>query len=412
MFGIGWRGGAERTETLGLAGYGDLALASAPGFDAVREDWRSLARRAALGPFQAPEWAEAQWSAGYGVGRGRLALVVGRRVGAGSAAGRVDLVLPLVVHGRGPVSVARILSNPHAGHRAPAVDADLVAALDRPGRLALEAALRRLTGAGLLLLERQPDRLCGRPNPWAGAGAVAHADAVCDSVMTQPFEAYDAAHRSAKSRSEERRREAKLARDHTVATEVPVTRAARLALLDEVVACKAAWLRQRGLAGLTSAAERDFLRRVAGLDEGGAARPHLVALRIDGELAAASLGVVAGDTYAGMLLAVGTGPWSRATPGQLLLSRIFRLGEAEGIRRFSFGVGENELKARWTDERTPLFSRAVASGPLAGAMAAAISTWWTARDGIKRRPVVHEGLLKARAAWTSLGTRHGAPSAG
>lgn len=385
---------------LSLGTYGPLRLSVAGDFDALREEWRAMQLREGLGPCQSAAWAEAHWTSGF-AGRGRLALVAGR-----DRDGRLDLVLPFVVRRWGPLRIARLLSNAHAAHRTPPIAGRLVEAL-RPGaRQAVDAAVRRLAGADLVVLERQAATIAGRRNPWRDAAAVTHADLVHDVVLTGTFEAFDHAHRGTRTRKLDQRRRAALAESHAASVETPASPAGKRALLEEVLTVKRAWLAERGFAGLTDPAEVAFLQRLAELD-GEECRTDVTVLRADGEVAAGFVGVFGPGMFAGFIMAIGD-RWQRFSPGTILVVDLFRRCFDAGVERLSLGAGENPLKARWADARTPLFGRTLPEGNLAAVVAFAVECSWRLRDFVKSRPDLHQRAMAARARlWEWTGRSRG-----
>ncbi len=86
----------------------------------------------------------------------------------------------------------------------------------------------------------------------------------------------------------------------------------------------------------------------------------LTALRSgEDDLAAALIGIRAGESYAMVRLAQDLNNWSQCSPGKLIIDRTMHWLHGEGLRHFDFTTGNYTYKNSFKVEREPLFDASV-----------------------------------------------------
>ena len=171
-------------------------------------------------------------------------------------------------------------------------------------------------------------------------------------------------------------------------------------LMREILALKRAQLRDAG--------ERDPFRSPeiqVFLDHAARLAPRqsalrLAALRLDGDVIAAALGLVDAHTFHYVIPVFRTGAFSRCSPGSILLHNMMAWSIEQGLTSFDFTIGDEQYKTEWAEHTQklgyalyPLSARgkvAVALTRLARAVKAAIK----ARPALARRAVACERLLR------------------
>lgn len=368
-----------------------LRLVAYRDFREVHNDWLEVERQYQLSPFQSYDWCNCFWQSGIAGPKAELHIIAGY-----NESGSLSLILPLVLKRGFFFTVGEILGDANAAHRAPVVTPDLLRDLDAGGARRIVQESARLAGCDTVLMPQQPAQLFGISNPWQQAGAVIESDAIADALLNEPWEKYDAAHRSAKTRSKERNRENGLRRLGTVEFDCPTSPEKQLEILEVILAQKSRALKARGSYMFDNPATIKFLRSLVLIDRQGQSFAQLCALRVGGEQVAGSLGVIQGSTFSGLILSVDDGPSLRYSPGQLLISKLLRNMMESGITRFSFGLGESDLKVRWTDESTPVFSIAYPRTRRGIILSRAAQFFWRTKAWFKRNRIAYRWASHVR----------------
>ena len=340
--------------------------------DAARAEWDALAE-AAANPFGTHEFVTAWWRV-YGGGR-RLAL---SRVRAPD--GRTAAILPLYRADRGPVRLLRFL-----GHGAADEAGPLCAPEDRPlAAAALREEARALGPRGLLLAERL----------GGDSGVAEELDGRILRREESPVLAIDGqgwdewlAGKSSNFRSQARRMERRLARDHDLRfrlTEDPEVLDRDLATLFRLHDLR--WAAEGGTAAFSDdrrAFHRDFAARA--LERGWL---RLWIADVDGEPAAAWYGLrhAGRDWY----YQAGRDPrWDEYKIGFVLLVHTIRDAFEAGAASYHFGLGGEEYKGRFATHDPALVTVTV-GGSYAAKLAEA------ALGAVRRLPAGPRALLARR----------------
>lgn len=88
----------------------------------------------------------------------------------------------------------------------------------------------------------------------------------------------------------------------------------------------------------------------------------VTALRAEGELVAALVGLRAGGDYVMVRICQAGGRWSNCSPGRLVIERTLALLHADGYRSFDFSIGNYDYKRRFDTISQPLFDYVVPLG--------------------------------------------------
>ena len=333
---------------------------SLPTLAAARPGWVGAAT-----PFSTWEWAAAWWA--HLAGEGELRL---QRVRA--ADGRPAGLLPLYAQRRGPVTLLRFVGHGPAGELGP-----VCAPEDRP---LLAAALREAAAAAgprtLLLAERLA------PDAGLAGGVLRQESSPALPIAGRTWDEWLAS-RSSNFRSQARRMERRLVREHRL--DLRFTQTADELERDFAELLRLHHLRWAGASrAFTPAREafhRDFARRA--LERGWL---RLCVAEVDGAPAAAYYGLRQGG--AEWYYQLGRDPrWDDQRVGWVLLLRMLREAFDDGVGTFRFGVGAEDYKQRLA-ETDPGVETLILSTRLAPRVAPQVATGARRLPPGARRPVM------------------------
>ena len=160
-----------------------------------------------------------------------------------------------------------------------------------------------------------------------------------------------------------RRRARRLAAAGEAAFVVAADLDAALAILDRVLAWKAAQYLATGRENrLAVPAWRDFFLEMTRrhLSSG---LTHVSALTLDGQVLAAHWGCVHAGAFYWLMPAYDIA-WGRVSPGRLLLDHLVERAFDEGLRAFDFTIGDEPYKATYADRHEVLYRTLHARTPL------------------------------------------------
>jgi CelD/BcsL family acetyltransferase involved in cellulose biosynthesis len=330
---------AVRTEPIGDLG-------------SLAEEWAPLAAENG-NVFATVEWASTWWRH---FGRGRLLATACR-----DDDGALLAVLPLYAARAGPVTLVRFLGHGPADELGPVCASENRAAAAR----ALEERLRHERW-DVFIGELLPgdagwrDLLRGKTLRRSPSPVLRIDGATWDDLLAE---------RSANFRSQVRRRERKLARDHDVRFRLANDRERLPRDLDTLFTLHAArWNANRtGFGGSREAFHREFA--ACAFDRGWL---RLWFLELDGKSVAAWYGFRFGGVES--YYQAGRDPnWDAASVGFVLLGHSIREAIADGVREYRFLRGGEAFKYRFANADPGLETIGVARGPVGGAALTAAS---------------------------------------
>ena len=376
----------------------DLAAAEAP--------WRALESQpgALRTPYQRFDWVAAFVPA---LAPGETCGVLVLREPEPAGAGRVRLLLPLVLRRRAGLTIAAVVGDAHANYHLPLFSGRDAAALPAEDlRLALRETARR-AGIDALDLGHQPRTWDGTVNPLALGADPGPSDAYGLMLGPDPEASVRRAF-SGDARKKLRSKERRLAESvGPLVYARAETAEARERSLTAFYAQKAARFAALGLADpFADPGLRAFLARAAeGADP--AIEIHALVAQDTGRVLATFTGAVDAARFSGMTTAFDADPAiARCSPGDLLLQHLVRDQTGRGRRSLDLGIGEARYKASVCDE-TIAMARVLLPVTLRGhAYAAAATALTRAKRRLKRDPRL-QGLMvrmsRGRALWRGVG---------
>jgi CelD/BcsL family acetyltransferase involved in cellulose biosynthesis len=342
-----------------------LRLEPAGGFEELEPVWRGLAERSG-NLFSTWEWATAWWRR-YGDDRPLLLTVCRDSTGAAVA------ILPLYLAFERPVRVARMIGHGPADQLGP------VWAADEPGVLEALAGSGPQLGWDVLLAERLPGGT-GQAEALGGR-SIAHESSPTIDVEGLSWDEY-LSRRSSNFRSQVRRKERKLIRDHGLSYRLSDQPERLDADLDALFALhRARWAEDGSgaLDGTREAFHRDFA--AVALDRGWL---RLWIAEVEGRAIAAWYGFRFGG--ADWYYQFGRDPeWDQSSIGLVLLAHTVREAIADGQREYKLLRGGEGYKDRFATGDPGLDTVALARNPKGRAAVAAARTGLALPGPLRRR---------------------------
>jgi CelD/BcsL family acetyltransferase involved in cellulose biosynthesis len=212
----------------------------------------------------------------------------------------------------------------------------------------------KLARPDLVRLLRMPETFAdGAANPVVAERHARHSDnAYAATPLSSSFAAF-AATRSRRYFADTRRKRRKLERLGRVAFEI----AEESQVVDAVVSVM---LRQKRRRIAESGANpmpphREQFYRALGHARIADGRPHVTALRVDGEVVATHLGVVHQDRFYWLMPGYESGRWASYSVGRALLQSLVEWCIANSVSSFDLTVGDEDYKRFWANTRLRLY---------------------------------------------------------
>jgi CelD/BcsL family acetyltransferase involved in cellulose biosynthesis len=328
----------------------DFKLSIVQDLEAVRDEWQAFERQAASTPFQTYRWMRAWQAAIEGAKTVSPLIVLGHRDG------RLAFILPFAVERRRGVRRLVWFGHELADYNGPLIEPQTLKRL--PESFVsdmLDYARTQVPGIDHMCLAKQPETLGGRANPFARFRGVPFTCDAHSARLSDNWDDFSQAHRSARSLRRLREKEKRLARQGDVAFEAVIAAAERERLMDRLIAWKVAQLTARG--DRVPFADPAARRLLCALARTTADDPRfrLYALKSKGSALALAFCLVGHGRLVYYLCAYEEGPSARFSPGLLLLVHIFKAAIDEGLEVFDFSNGDEDYKAQWIDRSDAIF---------------------------------------------------------
>lgn len=343
-----WHGRRDQVRDIALAE--GLALSVHVSMQALEADWRALESSPATSLHQGFDWCAA-WAATHA---NQLLLVRGR-IGQ-----KTVFILPLeLVRGR-LFRTARFIGSPHSNINTGlfAEDFDPVTCTKLAAELIADLSAKLSRVADIVTLEKMPFDWHGTHHPLASLPAVRNQNASFQLPLLDTFEAtlaqLNAKRRRKKFRVSEKRLEAMGGYEHVVAT----TSAERRQILDRFFEQKAIRFKALGLPNVFQDAETQaFFHALSAVEPTYEGQPlELNAIRLRGQENGRVVAIAGlsrkGDHVICQFGSIDEDIAADASPGELLFYLIIRKCNAEGVKLFDFGIGDQGYKRSWCTVET------------------------------------------------------------
>lgn len=362
---------------------------------AAEPAWRQLEAGAAWAtPFQRFD-VLSSWQSHIGEAEGfRPCIIVAR-----DAARRPLLLLPLVIRREHGVRCARFMGGKHATFNAPVIAAGFAPAMTPADCETLLAGLRAPPArADLLVLERQPARWNGLPNPMLALPSQASVNA-CPLLTIAPGAAPTDYIKNSLRRFLRNKKERKLQalsgyRHIAADSDDDIAR-----ILDAFFLIKPQRMAAQGLPDIFSdAAVQRFVRETCRtrLASGGRAIT-LHALECDAEVLAIFAGMADGQRFSTMFGTYTMSENARFSPGMVLTRNMIDHYAGQGYTGFDLGVGDDGYKHAFCKDEEPLLDSFTGLSPCGSVAAKVMSQIARAKHAIKHNPALMALADRTRA---------------
>ncbi len=317
---------------------------------------------------------------------------------ARDAARRPLLLLPLAVRREHGVQCARFMGGKHTTFNGPVMTADFAAAMNRADCEMLLAGLRASPArVDLVVLERQPARWNGLPNPLLALPTQPAVNA-CPLLTIAPGAAPTDYIKNSLRRFLRNKKERKLQalpgyRHIAADSDADIAR-----ILDAFFLIKPQRMAAQGLPDIfADPAVQGFVRAAchARLPCGGRAIA-LHALECDAEMLAIFAGMADGQRFSTMFGTYTMSENARYSPGMVLTRNMIDHYAAQGYTGFDLGVGDDGYKHSFCKEEEALFDGFAGLSPRGCMAAAVLSQIARAKRAIKQNPALMALAGRAR----------------
>ena len=321
--------------------------------------WADFEARAGGTLYQNSLWCRA-WMETVGVALGARPVLV-----TGHENGRLVFLLPLQVRRRQGVRVLEWLTSPHHNYGWPLLDPSFAAQAADWFDAHFSAVVSAVADVDAIALTENPQELMGRGNPLAAHFTLRGANPSFVLDLDDNFEALQSRRQSGERRRGGRKNEAGLAKLGEIGFGLPVGKPALHSLIDTMFRQQEARLAELGIHGVFGPVERQFIHRLAELQD--EARPVLAPyhLTLDGEVLAVMLGGLHGNGYWALISSLAAGAARRHSPGDVALRRSIAACCDSGLDFFDFSSGDTVYKRAWADHTVDL-SNIMAANNLRG----------------------------------------------
>lgn len=364
--------------------------------EAAAPVWRALEREADGCLYNTFDWLSA-WQKHVGAPVGVHPLII-----VGSREGRPDLLLPLGVRRRGPLTIARVLGDCHGnqntgltrrGVRRPdgRTLCDMLTEAARKARIDV-LDLRHLSAGGVFDGRAVPP-VAPSPSP------------IFNLPLQSDFDALFRARRGKDARKKLRSKERKLAESGAIAVVTATDEATARALLDTLIRQRSDRAAATGIpTAFDDPAVRAFLTdRLVRATLAGDTAFTIHALEVGGIVRATYVGGLRDGRYYAYSNSIADDELSSLSPGDILLKHLIERMCDAGATCFDFGLGAERYKVAWADPE-PLFDLTLPVSARGHAAAAAIRLARSAKRTIRSSPRLWSLVRRLRRLRAGAGT--------
>ena len=353
--------------------------------------WKAFEQRAHATFYQSFLWCRA-WSETVG----KAEDIKIRVVTALDRHGKTIFILPLQIRRRLGVRVLEWLGTPHTtyGHGlfSPVF---LGNARDWFSRHWLQIA--KLAGpVDAIFLTNMPEALDSQPHPLRQLFNVRGPNHCYRMELMTDYGALLVQKRSKETRRYYRKKERALSALGSLSFELPATREATHEALRTMFEQQEKRLGERGIHGVFGPVEREFIHRLADLQDqdNPVLLPYM--LKFDGQVLAVLLGGTCGNAFWAMISSLAETDLRKYSPGDLALRRTIEASCKQGLTHFDFAAGDTPYKLPWADAVTPLHIALFALNARALPWVLLTGVAIAARRLIKQSPAARNAAMNLR----------------
>ncbi len=381
-----------------------LALAVYTALSPLETVWTAFQQQAHSTFYQTFLWCRA-WCETVGKARNiEIRIVTGT-----DQQGEIAFILPLQIRRRSGIRVLEWLGTPHTtyGHGlfAPAF-------LDH----ARDWFSRHWNGivniAGpvdAVFLADMPEALDAKPHPLQLLFNLREPNRFYRMALETDYEALLARKRSKETRRYYRKKERGFAALGKLSFELPATREETHKTLRTMFEQQEKRLGERGIRGVFGPVEREFIHRLAELQD--EANPVFLPymLKFEGHVVAVLLGGVHANAFWAMISSLAETALRKYSPGDLALRRTIEASCKQGLAQFDFAAGDTQYKLHWAETVMPLHMMLSAITLRALPWVCLTGGATIAKRLIKQSPVVRNAAMSVRKILLGTRFRRGPP---
>ena len=300
----------------------------------------------------------------------------------------IQFILPLQIRRRQGIKVLEWLGAPHHNYGFGIFDRDFMPEAPSWFETNWDRVLAEVGAFDAIALTEMPNQLFGFDNPLRGVANMRAANLSFAMHLARDFEPIYAQKKSTERRRAARKHENGLAQAGPIGFGLPKGKAACRNLIDVMFKQQEVRLAELGIHGVFGEKERQFIHRLAELQDDGDPILAPYHLTCDGEVLAVMMGGLHANCYWALISSLASGPLRKHSPGDLALRRTIEACCQRGLSSFDFSAGESSYKRAWADEiitmSVVLRGRNLHGLLWAGTMA--LSIW--AKRNVKRSPTL------------------------
>lgn len=371
-----------------------------PTFTEAETIWKKLEAAAPTSPFQSFAWLS-EWYRCIGEAEGvSLALVL-----VEGPDNTPWMLLPMGIHRGGLGRVLSWLGGELSDYLGPLIGPECPDSTLGDEFPALWRAITKVLPAfSYAHLERQPERISGRKNPFSRLDWRENPSRSHQTVLGPDWKAYYHSKSSARTRQTDRRKQRRLEDAGVIRFEV-VGAGQAADVLRVLFAQKSQSYRELGVDDLfANARYREFLEGVTRASnregqgpEGGKPLVHLSCLWVGHRIVATHFGLVHQGRFYCLLPTYERSELTPHSPGALLRLRLLQWACENGMLEFDFTVGDEPYKDRWCEVSVPLYDGLVGASTWGRACTAALRAGSALKRELKASPEIYPVLVRLRA---------------
>lgn len=309
----------------------------------LEEPWLEFERNAIGTPFQYHFWSR-HWYATVGARQHVEPFIV-----AGYRGDELAILVPLCIRKTAFTKCLTWLGHDLNDYNVPLVAEDLFDAMTVDDVDALWRLI--FQGAGdidFAFLTKLPERVDNHANPFAALATGDYTVGSHSIRLADNFDDFYAGARGSKSRRRLKNKEAKLNKHGVVEYVQPTDPAGKMSVVLQTLSWKSQQLNVSGATNpFTKAEALDLFAEMA--NDAAEDSLRAFALKVDGEIVAASFGFMSRQSFVLYQTAYEDGRYVQFSPGTLLLLQMFRVAIDERKEVFDFSLGNESYKFDWAD---------------------------------------------------------------
>jgi CelD/BcsL family acetyltransferase involved in cellulose biosynthesis len=362
-------------------------------FDEIQPSWTAFESECDCYAFQSYNWLS-NWYHNIGTKLNIDVVLVLVELPAGTPL----MILPLGIQKRGFARLLVWLGGNITDYQGPLLSKSFSNLVDADQFTSLwKKILAELPHLDAICLERQPKSMAFQPNPFIFSSCIQHASSAHQVSLTDSIENFIRQRRGNKWISTERRKQKRLEEQGKLSFGVALTEAEVNLFLDTMISQKSESYRILGVANIFSQAGYPGFFQHLSNHHTEDSFVHLSALRLDDQIIATHWGLVYKKRFYHLLPTYSYNEYTRFSPGNILLRKLFEWCIQNGIEVYDFTAGDESYKLLWSDHELELFDYYKARNLKGWIYVFPVRLAKKLKRSIKKQPRILRLALKTRA---------------